>query len=274
MRSCRRWRRRRRRCGKSTRVRRGEWLEARLSSSCPPCCARLAPACRPLLLTTPPTLAPAAARAASRWFGPARPQLPPALGGGAPHLTGTVAGDYGFDPLGLARDEGAFARLHEAELLHARWGPAARSNLAGQGPLLCAAASLSALAARPLFGPNPLVASLTLCRALPCPRRRWAMLGAVGALIPEGLSMAGVELGEPVWWKVRGRGWGGGWGAARGRAGRLVPHCDAPAPAAAAAARSWGPSSPHLRGPCAASCGPLPSPSPPPRWAPPSCRPT
>lgn len=29
------------------------------------------------------------------------------------------------------------------------------------------------------------------------------MLGAVGALIPEGLSMAGVELGEPVWWKVR-----------------------------------------------------------------------
>jgi hypothetical protein len=31
------------------------------------------------------------------------------------------------------------------------------------------------------------------------------MLGAVGALIPEGLSMAGVELGEPVWWKVSGR---------------------------------------------------------------------
>jgi hypothetical protein len=28
------------------------------------------------------------------------------------------------------------------------------------------------------------------------------MLAAVGCLIPEGLSMSGVELGEPVWWKV------------------------------------------------------------------------
>lgn len=35
------------------------------------------------------------------------------------------------------------------------------------------------------------------------------MLGAIGALIPEGLSMAGVELGEPVWWKVGGH--AGGW---------------------------------------------------------------
>jgi hypothetical protein len=32
------------------------------------------------------------------------------------------------------------------------------------------------------------------------------MLGAVGALVPEALSMAGVELGEPVWWKVSGQG--------------------------------------------------------------------
>ena len=28
------------------------------------------------------------------------------------------------------------------------------------------------------------------------------MLAAVGCLIPEALSMRGVELGEPVWWKV------------------------------------------------------------------------
>lgn len=28
------------------------------------------------------------------------------------------------------------------------------------------------------------------------------MLAAVGCLVPEALSMSGVELGEPVWWKV------------------------------------------------------------------------
>jgi len=28
------------------------------------------------------------------------------------------------------------------------------------------------------------------------------MLAAVGCLVPEVLSISGVELGEPVWWKV------------------------------------------------------------------------
>ena len=43
---------------------------------------------------------------------------------------------------------------------------------------------------------------------------RWAMLAAIGCLIPEVLSLQGVELGEPVWWKVGGRLVRGGWSGA------------------------------------------------------------
>lgn len=32
---------------------------------------------------------------------------------------------------------------------------------------------------------------------------RWAMLAVVGCLIPEILDVCGVNVGEPVWWKVR-----------------------------------------------------------------------
>jgi len=95
----------------------------------------------------------AAARSASSWYGSERPKWLGPLQGSyqyPEYLTGTVAGDYAFDPLRLASDPAKFARNYECELLHARW----------------------------------------------------AMLAVVGALIPEALAMGGVELGEPIWWKV------------------------------------------------------------------------
>jgi len=90
------------------------------------------------------------AQASSPWYGINRRGRLPGLLGSAPHLAGEVAGDSGFDPLGLAKDPAAFARNYEVELLHARW----------------------------------------------------AMLGAVGCLIPEALSINGVALGESRWWAV------------------------------------------------------------------------
>ncbi len=65
-------------------------------------------------------LATTEARQSSPWYGHERPQVPAALGGQQQHLTGAVAGDYGWDPLGLAKDPQAFGRYYEAELLHAR----------------------------------------------------------------------------------------------------------------------------------------------------------
>ncbi len=106
----------------------------------------------------------------SRFYGDTRSVLqdPPS------HLQGQLAGDAGFDPLGLAASpsedasaevdagdgwrDGALkdtrlGRLYQAELLHARW----------------------------------------------------AMLGAVGCLVPELLQRQfGVAIAEPIWWKVGG----------------------------------------------------------------------
>lgn len=32
---------------------------------------------------------------------------------------------------------------------------------------------------------------------------RWAMLAVPGCLVPELLSLGGLDIGEPVWWKAR-----------------------------------------------------------------------
>ncbi|GFH18743.1 chlorophyll a-b binding protein, chloroplastic [Haematococcus lacustris] len=50
-------------------------------------------------------------------YGSARRRLPGALGS-APHLPGHVAGDQGFDPLGLAADPAVFARLAASPRVH------------------------------------------------------------------------------------------------------------------------------------------------------------
>ena len=86
-------------------------------------------------------------------YGPNRRKfLPQSFGYTFPsHLDGTMCGDVGFDPLGLAAEKESMARYRELELLHGRW----------------------------------------------------AMLGVVGAAVPEALAkFGGVTLGEPVWWKV------------------------------------------------------------------------
>jgi light-harvesting complex II chlorophyll a/b binding protein 5 len=62
--------------------------------------------------------------ALSKWYGPNRKlYLPGGLITASElpsYLDGTLAGDYGFDPLGLGKD-GAIAKYRVNEVLHARW---------------------------------------------------------------------------------------------------------------------------------------------------------
>eukprot|EP00271_Cylindrocystis_brebissonii_P005384 TRINITY_DN17397_c0_g1_i1.p1 TRINITY_DN17397_c0_g1~~TRINITY_DN17397_c0_g1_i1.p1 ORF type:complete len:327 (-),score=67.09 TRINITY_DN17397_c0_g1_i1:450-1430(-) len=93
-----------------------------------------------------------AARTASPWYGLQRPKwLGPVSYAYPPHLTGEAPGDYGYDPLELAKEPAAFSQYFNYEILHGRW----------------------------------------------------AMLGALGALVPELLQRFGaVDFAEAVWWKV------------------------------------------------------------------------
>jgi len=60
-----------------------------------------------------------------KWYGPNRELFLP---GGLldrtdvpSYLTGELAGDYGYDPLGLGKDPEQVRKYREAELIHARW---------------------------------------------------------------------------------------------------------------------------------------------------------
>tara|TARA_B110000977_G_scaffold171397_3_gene222914 strand:+ start:180 stop:1343 length:1164 start_codon:yes stop_codon:yes gene_type:complete len=107
----------------------------------------------------------------NNFFGPDRSLLartPPN------YLNGELPGDYGFDPLGLARDDDD-GEVKMEELM--------ASQTSQYNPVL----------------------SQKLDRAveLELLHARWAMLAVVGVVVPELLNGTGLlEIAEPVWWKV------------------------------------------------------------------------
>ena len=137
-----------------------------------------------------------AAREEKRFFGPERGRwLPAAVSDSlgqwalAPHLPGEVAGDCGFDPLGLCR------RTPEE-----RGGEAS----GGKGP------SKSLKKARnqqqQQQGKSLLDQALfDRYFELELLHARWAMLGALGALVPEALSLAGLAAFPEDRWQFVGR---------------------------------------------------------------------
>jgi len=68
-----------------------------------------------------------------KWYGPSRNLFLP---GGLldpsdvpAYLNGELAGDYGYDPLGLGKDTEQVAKYREAELIHARWAMLAAAGI-------------------------------------------------------------------------------------------------------------------------------------------------
>merc|ERR1711937_939260 len=90
----------------------------------------------------------------SKWYGAGRKLYLPGglltLDDIPTYLNGTLAGDYGYDPLGLGTDVEQVNKYREYELIHARW----------------------------------------------------AMLGAAGAIIPEGLAANGADIKGATWFET------------------------------------------------------------------------
>ncbi|CAG9460786.1 unnamed protein product [Pedinophyceae sp. YPF-701] len=68
-----------------------------------------------------------------KWYGPDRALfLPSGLldrEDVPAYLTGELAGDYGYDPLGLGKDAEGVRKYREAELIHARWAMLAAAGM-------------------------------------------------------------------------------------------------------------------------------------------------
>jgi len=69
----------------------------------------------------------------SKWYGPDRNLFLPAglyARDEVPeYLDGTLPGDYGYDPLGLGKDEAALEKYRANELIHARWAMLAAAGI-------------------------------------------------------------------------------------------------------------------------------------------------
>ncbi|CAL5223250.1 g5732 [Coccomyxa viridis] len=73
------------------------------------------------------------AQGLDKWYGPSRALFLP---GGLldpsdvpSYLNGTLAGDYGYDPLGLGKDTAQVEKYREYELIHARWAMLAAAGI-------------------------------------------------------------------------------------------------------------------------------------------------
>ena len=143
-----------------------------------------------------------AAEAEGRFFGPSRGRwLPRAVSDSlgdwarAPHLPGEVAGDCGFDPLGLCcRQRGE----QESRASGGR-GKGARNRTQQQQQQRQRQRKTRQAPSSIDDGLFDRYFELELLHA------RWAMLGALGALVPEALSLAGLAAFPEDRWQFVGR---------------------------------------------------------------------